>query len=123
MVPMRTAARIRWRRAKAEKLEMTMRQAIVAEFRIWAEGATTVCTLSAILVLTFVVLVGCSPAPVPDDDRAPEGGMIEKVNSDDVDCRKQTRALAGGDPTAWHDRAYNDCMAGRGYKPGPGQTK
>ena len=85
------------------------------------------CAIQAILVLAFIVLAGCSPTPVPDDDeapgQAPGGGMIEKVNSDAADCRKQTRAMAGGNPSAWYDRAYGDCMAGRGYKPDSGQMK
>ena len=78
-------------------------------------------------MLAFVVLAGCSPTPIPDDDeapgQAPRGGMIEKVNSDAADCRKQTRAMAGGNPSAWYDRAYGDCMAGRGYKTDSGQMK
>jgi hypothetical protein len=94
---------------------------------IWAKDGMNLCTIHAILVLAFVLLTGCSPAPVPDDDQipgqAPAGGMIEKVNSDAVDCRKQTRAMAGRDPSAWYDRAYSDCMAGRGYKPDAGQPK
>jgi hypothetical protein len=45
------------------------------------------------------------------------------MNSDAADCRKQTRTMAGDNPSAWHDRAYSDCMAGRGYKPDAGQTK
>ena len=81
------------------------------------------CTNYAILVLTVVLLAGCSPTPVPDDDQAPAGGMIEKVNGDAADCRKQTRAMAGRNPSAWSDRAYSDCMAGRGYKPDSGQMK
>jgi hypothetical protein len=101
---------------------MTTRQAIVAEFRIWTGGARTVCALCAILVLTLVIPTGCSPTPVPDDDRAPEG-VTEKMNRDAADCRKQTRTMAGANPSAWHDRAYSDCMAGRGYKPDAGQTK
>ena len=83
----------------------------------------TVRAMYAILVMTFVILTGCSPTPVPDDDRAPEGGVTEKMNSDAADCRKQTRTMAGANPSAWHDRAYSDCMAGRGYKPDTGQTK
>jgi hypothetical protein len=102
---------------------MTTRQAIVAECRIRAEGAMIACALYAIPVLAFVLLTGCSPAPVADDDQAPEGGVTEKVNSDAADCRKQTRALAGGNSSAWYDRAYSDCMAGRGHKPDVGQPK
>jgi hypothetical protein len=102
--------------------EMTTRQAIAAERRTWAEGARTVCALYAILVLTLVIPTGCSPTPVADDDQAPEG-VTEKMNGDAADCRKQTRAMAGANPSAWHDRAYSDCMAGRGYKPDGGQTK
>jgi hypothetical protein len=102
--------------------EMTTRQAIVAERRTWAEGARAACALYAILVLTLVIPTGCSPTPVADDDQAPEG-VTEKMNGDAADCRKQTRAMAGANPSAWHDRAYSDCMAGRGYKPDGGQTK
>jgi len=102
--------------------EMTTRQAIAAERRTWAEGARTVCALYAILVLTLVIPTGCSPTPVADDDQAPEG-VTEKMNGDAADCRKQTRAMAGANPSAWHGRASSDCMAGRGYKPDGGQTK
>jgi|HubBroStandDraft_6_1064221.scaffolds.fasta_scaffold71362_3 hypothetical protein len=103
-----------------------MRQAIVAEFRIWADGARTVCAIHAILVLvlvlTLVIPTGCSPTAVTDDDQAPEG-VTEKMNSDAADCRKQTRTMAGANPSAWYDRAYSDCMAGRGYKSDAGRTK
>jgi hypothetical protein len=85
--------------------------------------AKKMCTNHAILVLTVGLLAGCSPTSVPDDDQSPTGGMIEKVNGDAVACRKQTRAMAGANPSAWYDRAYSDCMAGRGYKPDSGQTK
>jgi hypothetical protein len=102
---------------------MTTRQAIVAGFRTWPKGALTECAVYAVLALTFVMLAGCSPTPVPDDDQAPGGGITERTTSDATDCRKQTRALAGGNPSAWYDRAYSDCMAGRGYKPDFGQTK
>jgi hypothetical protein len=98
------------------------RRTIVAEFRIWTEGARTVCALCAILVLTLVVATGCSPRAIPDDDQSPEG-VTEKMNSDAADCRKQTRRMAGGNPSAWYDRAYSDCMAGRGYKSDAGPTK
>ena len=103
---------------------MTTRQAIVAELRIWADGAVTLCAIHAILVLvlTLVIPTGCSPTAVPDDDQAPEG-VTEKMNSDAADCRKQTRAMAGANPSAWYDRAYSDCMAGRGYKSDAGRTK
>jgi hypothetical protein len=92
-----------------------------------AAGTMNLCTVHAILALTLVILAACSPTPVPDDDQAPGqapgGGMIEKVNSDAADCRKQTRAMAGRNPSAWYDRAYSDCMAGRGYKPDSEQMK
>ena len=98
------------------------RQTILAELQSWADGAMTMRAISAILVLTLVIPTGCSPTPVTDDDHAPEG-VTEKMNSDAADCRKQTRTMAGVNPSAWHDRAYSDCMAGRGYKPDAGQTK
>jgi hypothetical protein len=101
---------------------MTTRQAILAELRIWTDGAMTVYAISAILVLMLVILTGCSPTPVSDNDQTPEG-VTEKMNSDAADCRKQTRTMAGVNPGAWHDRAYSDCMAGRGYKSDAGQTK
>jgi hypothetical protein len=101
---------------------MTRRQAILAELRIWAEGAMTACAIHAVLVLTFVVVTGCSPTAVPDDDQAPEA-VTEKMNRDAADCRKQTRTMAGANPSTWYDRAYSDCMAGRGYKSDAGQTK
>jgi hypothetical protein len=98
------------------------RRTIAAEFRIWTEGARSVCALCAILVLTLVVPTGCSTTPVADDDNAPEG-VTEKMNGDATDCRKQTRTMAGANPSAWYDRAYSDCMAGRGYKSDAGRTK
>jgi hypothetical protein len=104
--------------------EMTTRHAILAELRIWADGAMTVCTVQAILLLVLMLVLptGCSPTAVPDDDLAPER-VTEKTNRDAADCRKQTRTMAGATPSAWYDRAYGDCMAGRGYKPDAGQTK
>ena len=95
---------------------------IVAGFRIRAEGVMAVRVLWAILVLTLVIPTGCSRAPAPDDDQTPEG-VTEKMSNDDADCRRQTRAMAGATASAWSDRAYSDCMAGRGYRPGAGQTK
>ena len=47
---------------------MTTRQAILAELRIWTDGAMTVCAISAILVLMLVILTGCSPTPVSDNE-------------------------------------------------------
>ena len=101
---------------------MTTQRAIAAQFRIWADGAMTMSAISAILVLTVVGATGCSPTAVPDDDRSPEG-VTEKMNSDAADCRKQTRRMAGTNPSAWYDRAYSDCMAGRGYKSDAGPAK
>jgi hypothetical protein len=101
---------------------MTTRQAILAELRTWADGATTLRAVHAILALTLVIQTGCSPTPVTDDDQTPEG-VTEKMNGDAADCRKQTRRMAGVSPSAWGDRAYSDCMAGRGYKSDGGQTK
>lgn len=80
----------------------------------------TVSALSAILALALVIPTGCSPTPVLDDDQTPER-VTEKMNGDATDCRKQTRSMAGANPSAWYDRAYSDCMAGRGYKPDAGQ--
>ncbi|MGZ3342689.1 MAG: hypothetical protein ACXWLB_18365 [Reyranella sp.] len=101
-----------------------MRQAILAELRIWVDGARALCALQAILLLVVMLVLptGCSPTAIPDDDQAPEG-VTEKMNGDAADCRKQARTMAGANPSAWYDRAYSDCMAGRGYKPGAGQTK
>jgi hypothetical protein len=101
---------------------MTTRQAILAELRIWPDGAMTIRAISAVLVLTLVVATGCSPRAIPDDDQSPEG-VTEKMNGDAADCRKQTRRMAGANPSAWYDRAYSDCMAGRGYKSDAGQAK
>ena len=101
---------------------MTTRQAISGALRIWAEGAKVVCAIHAILVLTVVTLMACSPAQVSDDDQAPEG-VTQKMNGDAADCRTQTRRMAGANPSAWYDRAFSDCMAGRGYKSDTGQTK
>jgi hypothetical protein len=103
---------------------MTTRQAILSERRVRADGVLSVCAIQAILVLflALVIPTGCSPTAVPDDGQAPEG-VTEKMNSDAADCRKQTRTMAGVNPSAWYDRAYGDCMAGRGYKPDAGQTK
>jgi hypothetical protein len=101
---------------------MTTRHAILADLRIWADGAMTMRAISAVLVLTLVVATGCSPRAIPDDDQSPEG-VTEKTNRDAADCRKQTRTMAGANPSAWYDRAYSDCMAGRGYKSDAGQTK
>jgi hypothetical protein len=102
---------------------MTTRQANVAELRIWADGARALCAVQAILLVLMLVLpTGCSPTTSPDDDQAPEA-VTEKTNRDAADCRKQTRRMAGANASAWYDRAYSDCMAGRGYKPDAGQTK
>jgi hypothetical protein len=101
---------------------MTTRHAILADLRIWADGAMTMRAISAVLVLTLVVATGCSPRAIPDDDQSPEW-VTEKTNRDAADCRKQTRTMAGANPSAWYDRAYSDCMAGRGYKSDAGQTK
>ena len=104
--------------------EMAARLANVAELRIRAGGARALCTVKVILllVLTLGLPTGCSPTAIPDDDQAPEG-VTEKTNRDAADCRKQTRTMAGANPSAWYDRAYSDCMAGRGYKSDAGQTK
>ena len=103
---------------------MATRQANVAELRIQAGGARALCTVKAILllVLTLGLPTGCSSTAIPDDDQAPEG-VTQKMDGDAADCRKQTRTMAGANPSAWYDRAYSDCMAGRGYKSDAGQTK
>jgi hypothetical protein len=103
---------------------MTTRQAIRGALRIWVEGTRAVCGLRVILLLalTLVNPAGCSPRALPDDDQTPEG-VTEKMNGDATDCRKQTRTMAGANPSAWYDRAYSDCMAGRGYKSDAGRTK
>jgi hypothetical protein len=103
---------------------MTTQQAMRSAPRLWAEGARAVCGLRAILLLaiTLVVPTACSPTTVPDDDQAPET-VTQKMNGDAADCRKQTRTMAGANPSAWYDRAYSDCMAGRGYKSDAGPTK
>lgn len=67
------------------------------------------------LLILLLILAGCAPPPKPVFMWARDGGTRDVLARENAICTNEAYLVAGANPYVYAERAYQNCMIGRGW--------